>query len=212
MAVTYPFDLLDGFPGWSTEFEPLMRQEHSRTAGGVTYVKDFGSPLWRASYVSRSLTPNDLDAWRARLDLMEGGLQQFRGRQLSRCYPIRYPRGSWPTSNGFNGVNAKINTINGNRKVVTVGGLGGGLVLLPGDLLKIRDNLHRVVAGGAATGAGVLSGLEVRPHLWPDTVVNDPVSLDHPYCLMTIVSGSIRSSADAATGRGVISFDAIESR
>ncbi len=63
MAITYPLDLLQAFPGWSTVFDLMWRQEQSRQTNGVTRVKDFGSPLWRATFQSRSMRPNELDEW-----------------------------------------------------------------------------------------------------------------------------------------------------
>jgi hypothetical protein len=101
MAITYPLDILADFPGWSTDFSLQYRQEQSRTAGGTTYVKDLGNALWRATYASRIMRPNELDKWRAILDGLENGLQRFKGYALSRCYPIAYPNGSWPMSGWF---------------------------------------------------------------------------------------------------------------
>lgn len=71
MAITFPYDILTDFPGWSTEFDLLWRQEQSRSAGGKTYVKDLGTPLWEAKYQSISLSPNELDYWRARFKLLD---------------------------------------------------------------------------------------------------------------------------------------------
>ena len=87
-------DLLASFPGWATQFELLWRQEISRASGGRTYVKDLGDPLWTATYQSRSLSINELDYWRARIDAMENGAQTFYGRSLSRCRPIKHPGSS----------------------------------------------------------------------------------------------------------------------
>jgi hypothetical protein len=81
MALVYPLDILADFPGWTTEFDLVWRQEVSRTAGGRTIVKDLGSPLWRAAFASRPLRPNQLEEWRARLDALENG---HSGATLSR--------------------------------------------------------------------------------------------------------------------------------
>ncbi|PWJ75293.1 hypothetical protein C7441_12176 [Pseudaminobacter salicylatoxidans] len=209
MTISYPFDLLAGFPGWSTEFDLLWRQEQSRQANGVTRVKDFGSPLWRGTFQSRSMRPNELDEWRARLDAMENGLQQFRARSLSRCYPMAYPNGT-----GMGTVSAAaINTINANRKSITVKGLPAGFQWRVGDMLQIGTrNLHRIQEAAAAGGTGVTGAFEIRPPLWPETAVNDPVTVVRPSCLMTVVPGSVSSTADLQTGRGSISFQALESR
>ena len=202
MAITYPYDILADYPGWSTDFDLAYRQETSRTAIGQTFVKDFGSPLWTASYQSRSMRPNELDAWRARLKALEGGLKQFRGRPTSRCYPIAYPNGT-----GMGNVSAvKVGTIGANRNTMTLTGLPSGYVVSVGDYLQIRTtDLHQIVNVSG-------SEIEVRPHLWPTTAVGDAVTLVKPSCLMTIVPGSINTTADLSTGRGVITFQGFESR
>jgi hypothetical protein len=108
MSLSEPFDILADFPGFTTVFQPLYRQEQSRTAGGKTYVKDLGDPLWTLTAQSRQMKPNELDYWRARLNAMENGLAMFRGYSMSRTYPIKYPRGSWPTGLAFDGVSASL--------------------------------------------------------------------------------------------------------
>lgn len=200
--ITYPYDILADFPGWSTDFDLAYRQETSRTAIGQTFVKDFGSPLWTASYQSRSMRPNELDAWRARLKALEGGLKQFRGRPTSRCYPIAYPNGT-----GMGNVSAvTVGSIGMNRNTIGLSGLPGGYIASVGDCLQIRTNdLHQIVNVSG-------SEIEVRPHLWPTTAVGDAVTLVKPSCLMTIVPGSINTTADLSTGRGVITFQGFESR
>lgn len=202
MAITYPYDILADFPGWSTDFDLAYRQETSRTAIGQTFVKDFGSPLWTATYQSRSMRPNELDAWRARLKALEGGLKQFRGRPTSRCYPIAYPNGT-----GMGNVSAvTVGSIGANRNTLTLAGRPAGYIVSVGDYLQIgAANLHQVV-----NVAG--TEVEVRPHLWPTIATGNAVTLVRPSCLMTIVPGSISTTADASTGRGVITFQGFESR
>ncbi|SOC38975.1 hypothetical protein SAMN05892877_105357 [Rhizobium subbaraonis] len=213
MPISFPFDLLAEFPGWSTEFELLRREEQSRTAGGVSVVKDLGEPLWQAAYATTTLSPNDLDYWRARLDVLDGGQQQFRAYPLSRCFPIAYPNGSWPAGTDFDGDNATLTARWASNKEMTVSGLPPFFIVSAGDFLRIGGrNLHRAVNRRVADGSGVLGGIEVRPHFWPETAVGDAVSVRKPYCLMTVVSGSISTTADLATGRGSISFRAIEAR
>lgn len=213
MPLSFPFDLLANFPGWSTEFELLRREELSRTAGGVTIGKDFGEPLWQATYLSKTLSPNDLDYWRARLDVLDGGQQQFFAYPLSRCFPIAYPKGSWPTGSAFTGDTATISARWNSGKELTVSNLPPGYIVSRGDFLRIGSrNLHRVVNREVANEFGVAAGVEVRPHFWPETAVGDAVSVRKPFCLMTIVQGSISTAADLATGRGSVSFRAIEAR
>nr|WP_234889336.1 hypothetical protein [Agrobacterium vitis] len=196
------------FPGWTTKFEPLFRQEQSRTAGGVTYTKDLGSPLWSAAYQTKQLKPNELDAWRARIEVLEGGLQYFRGYSLSRSRPIAYPTGKPVPDNGV-----VLSAIGGDNKSVTISGLGAGYVVSVGDMIEIAGSgLYRVVEGAVANGSGAAGAFEVRPHLWPGTAAGSAVTLLRPSCTMMIVPGSISSEADASTGRGSVSFQGIEVR
>ncbi|MBZ9922145.1 hypothetical protein LB579_31160 [Mesorhizobium sp. BR1-1-7] len=206
MTISYPYSLLDSFPGWTTEFDLFYRQEQSRTSDGVTYVKDFGSPLWQATWQSRSMSPNELDKWRAILKSLEGGLKQFIAYPMSRCYPIAYPNGAdMGTVSG-----AAVNSFNSDNNALSIKGLPAGYKVSVGDYVQVGTyNLHQALEAG--TGA-VTAQLAIRPHLWPVSAVNDAVVVVKPSCLMTLVPGSISSTADLTTGRGIISFQGIESR
>ncbi|RJG46497.1 hypothetical protein [Mesorhizobium sp. DCY119] len=209
MAITYPYNFLDIFPGWSVEFDVLYRQEQSRTAGGRTIVKDLGSPLWTATFQSRSMRPNELDEWRARMKALEGGTQELRAWPTSRCYPIAYPNGvGMGTVSG-----AQVNSIAANRKTISLKGLPVGYTVRIGDYIQIgTSNLHQVLEAATANGSGVTGTFEVRPHLWPLSAVNDAVTVVKPSCLMTQVPGSLSTTAELQTGRGTITFQAVESR
>lgn len=212
--ITYPLPLsfLEAFPGWTPEFDLLYRQEQSRTANGRTVVKDLGSPLWRMTAESKSLRPNELDAWRARLESLENGLKTFRAFSKSRCFPIAYPNGSWPTGSAFTG-QGKVYSINTNRKAIMVSDFPAGFRLSVGDMIQIGPaNLHRVMEAVTVDGAGRSPEFEIRPHLWPASAVNDAVLVARPSCVMAIVPGSVSSQADKETGRGVVSFQAVEAR
>lgn len=193
-------DILSDFPGWSVQFDLQHRQEFSRTAGGVTIAKDMGSPLWRATYQSRVLLPNELDQWRARLSALDGSVQRFWGRPMSRCYPIAYPNGQ-----GLGDVSAvTVANVGSDNKSVVLAGQPAGYKSSVGDYIQIISKLYQVV--------NTSTGIEVRPHLAPGTVFGNAVVLVKPSVPMIILPGSLSSTADAATGRGSISFQAIESR
>lgn len=208
MPVSYPFDFLDGFPGWSPRFEIYRRQETSRSASGRTTVKDIGDPLWLATYQSVELSINDLDRWRARLDALEEGMQTFNGRPLSRCYPIAYPNGTGVPTSGV-----AVSFVATDNKRCTISGLPAGYVFKTGDMIRIPDSgLYRLVEDRTATGDGVAALVEVRPHFWPGIAAGSGVELIRPWCPMAIVPGSISTEAAPATGRGTISFQAMEAR
>lgn len=213
MTISFPRDILASFPGWSTDFDLSYRQEQSRTAGGRTIVKDLGTPLWYATYQSRAMRANELDRWKAILNSLDGGVQTFKGYPLSRVYPIAYPSGSWPTGEAFDGNTAALNTIGSNNKSITVKALPAGFQLRVGDYVRIGTaKLYQVMEDALVSGEGITPTFEVRPHLAPGTAVDDAVSVYRPYCLMTIVPGSISGASDPRTGRGAISFQAMEAR
>ena len=210
MSITYPINLLPGFPGWTTGFSLRWRQEQSTLASGRVLVKDMGSPLWTLRAASKVLSPNNLDAWRAKLNALENGLQTFLGYPMTRCYPIAYPNGSWPTGGAFTGT-AIVAAINANRKAISVQALPAGFVLSVGDYVSIAGDLHQVMEAATANGSGVTGQFEIRPHLWPAAVVGAAVSVARPACLMAIVPGSVSSDAQL-NGWGSLSFAAIEAR
>lgn len=211
MSLTAPFDIITGFPGWTTFFDLAYRQEQSRTAGGKTYVKDMGSPLWHLVAQSKLLSPNVLDVWRAKLKQFENGLFTFYGYPLSRTYPILYPRGTWPTGGSFSGTSAAISSINANRKAIAVSSLPAGFVLSVGDYVQIgTTDLHQVLETATASGGGVTPQFEVRPFIWTG-VSSGAVSVFKPHCLMAVDPGSI-STDSSISGWGSVSFSATEAR
>jgi hypothetical protein len=209
--ITYPINLLQTFPGWTTGFSLRWRQEQSTLASGRVLVKDMGSPLWTLRAASKPLSPNNLDTWRATLASLENGLQTFWGYPTSRCYPIAYPRGSWPTGATFNGT-CVLASINANQKAITLQALPAGFKLSIGDYLSIAGNLHQVMEAAVANGAGVTPEFEIRPHIWPGVTAPNPQTyVKQPACQMAIVPGSVVSDAQT-TGWGSISFSAMEAR
>lgn len=214
MAITYPLPLAfwDEFPGWSTESDLLWRQEQSRTANGRTSVKDLGSPLWQMTAQSKSLKPNELDYWRARMTSLENGMKTFRGFPKSRCFPIAYPNGSWPTGVAFDGT-AQVATIASNRKAISQSGLPAAYKVSVGDYIQIGErDLHTVMEPMVAGSTGATEQFEIRPHLWPGVTAPVDAIVKQPSCIMAIVPGSLTTTAEKETGRGSISFQAIEAR
>lgn len=214
MAITYPVNLLPGFPGWTTGFSLRWRQEQSTQASGRVLVKDMGAPLWTLRAASKVLSPNTLDLWRAKLTALENGLQTFWGYPMTRCYPQAYPNGSWPTGAAFTGLTANLASINANRKAVTLSALPAGFALSIGDYVSItvgaRRDLHQVMETAAAA-SGTTTEFEIRPHLWPDVTITRAVAVKQPACLMTIVPGSVGADAQL-NGWGAVSFQAMEAR
>lgn len=208
MVLTYPLDILAGFPGWVTDFDLHYRQEFSRTAGGVTIAKDMGTPLWKGSFQTTILPVNELDIWRARLKALDGSLGLFWGRPMSRCYPIAYPNGT-----GIGDVSAvTIDSIGSDNKSISLQKLPVWHSISVGDYLQISTKLYQVLENAVADSTGKTTRFEVRPHLAPGTTVGNAVVLVRPSVPMIIVPATLSTTADAGTGRGTITFQAIESR
>lgn len=189
---------MENFPGWTSSFELLHRQETSRTANGVTLVKDFGRPIWRASWVSRSLKPNELDFWRARIDALGYGLETFQASPSSRCFPQAHPNGRGLAAGAIT-----VATIGSDNSSLTLEGPGAvGLTLTQGDVLSAGGKLYRVTGRTAGT-------IRVRPYFWPGLAVGAVVTVRSPSVAMRIDPGSV-SSSSGLNGRGVISFSATE--
>ncbi len=216
MALSYPLDILGDWPGWTPKFKLMWRHEQSRQTNGVTRTKDFGEPLWTLKATSRDLSRRELDHWRARLDALGDGINTFKGYPLSRCWPVAYPRGAWPTGVAFNGLTATVHTIGGDNKSLRVDLLPAGYVVSVGDMLSItystsKHGLLRVMETVTADGSGVTPAFEVQPHLPIGVAIDDLVMVKRPYCLMTIVPGSVDDDS-GDSGRGKISFEAVEYR
>jgi hypothetical protein len=155
------------------------------------------------------MSANALDAWRARLDLLENGAQSFVASPMSRRYPIAYPNGSWAAP--FAGV-CQVAAIS-NGRLVSLKGLLPSFQISVGDFIRIgAADLHRIAEPTVAAANGITPLFEVRPHLWSAALVNVQVSLLKPYCLMTLVPGTLATTADKSTGRGSITFQGIEAR
>lgn len=199
MVGILPLDVLEGFPGWYSEFDLFHRQEISRTAGGKTLVKNLGRPVWKAAFATRSLKPNELDAWKARFRLLDGSLQVFQGRPLSRCFPIAYPNGK-----GLGNVSGvKIAAMLPDNRTVRFSGLPVGYKASVGDYIQIAAKLYQL--------AGLSGdGFELYPHLVPGTAIGNVVTLVRPFVPMIILPGTYSAQTDPATGSGTISFQAIE--
>lgn len=201
MALVEPLDLLTGFPGWSTDFALLARQEQSRHASGRTRVKDFGTPIWRASWQSKTLSANALDEWRARIEQAMISQMTFKAWQSSRCRPIKHPGASVLPA-------GTLHTIGTDDKTIRVAGLVS-IALSIGDMLRVGSGLYRVREAVTGNPTPLFT---VTPHMWAGTATGQAVIIDKPWCLMTVDPASLSAAADPRTGRGSISFSATETR
>lgn len=213
MAIQEPYDILANWPGWQTSFDPLETGDLSRQKNGVTRTRLGPMPIWRMSVVSRSLRPNQHDALKSIVQRLVGQQTMILGYSLTRCFPIAYPHGSWPTGSAFTGRTARVQSIDGNNHALRLDQLPPDFQLSEGDMLQIgQNNLHRVVEAAKAGALGQTPLFEVYPPFWPGTATGQVVSVRKPACPMRIVVGSVSAPMDVSTGRGTVSFEAMEAR
>lgn len=190
---------MDNFPGWTTRFELMYRQEQSRHASGRVRVKDFGTPIWRASYLSRPLRPNQVDEWRARLAALENGLLTFAAWPMSRCWPIAHP-------NGVGAVNGEVGTVGSDNKSLSILWTGGTTMLSIGDYITINgQRLHQI------TGVDAGPVYQVAPYFSVGILAGQTVDVSRPSVQMALVPGSV-STQTGLNGRASVSFEAMEAR
>lgn len=215
MSITYPIDLLSDFPGWAT-LTLDHGDELSGQAGGQVRVKNARAPLWRMKAETKRLKPSVFRLWKARMESLENGGKTFLGYDMSACYPILYPNGSWPTGGSFLGTTAAIHTVSSTRSI-RVKQLPAGYVVSVGDFIAVNDGnspvgsygLHMAVEAATADGSGITPAFEIRPPLRQWTAADDPVSVKRPSCLMMLVPGSL-STPVGLDGRGTVSFEALQ--
>lgn len=189
-------------------FEPVERQEFSRSADGVTRGKDLGEALWRLSFVTRSMLSSDALAYEARLRSLRGVIGRFFAGDPRRCYPRAHRTGA------FNDTGT-IHTLGGDNKSLRIDSLDPGLALSVGDYLAFPYGatpsyaLHQVVEPAVADGSGLTPLFEVYPHIRPGVAVSAAVTLKLPQALFALEPGSVRRN-HAGGPRWTVGFSAMQ--
>lgn len=209
MAITYPLDFIDSFPGNAT-LDLVFRQESAATRGGDQLSADIGPALWELMVQSRELLPTQMQRWKAILDLLENGAKTFYGWDKTVCYPIAHPGGwgvmTWP--GGIAGQVLASSVPSGN--LLNLKSVPTNLVLTVGDRLAVaysttKRALHRIV--DIPDNSGATRQVEVRPTPRAGIANNDVVYLHRPAAIMAVIPGSVQTPTPL-NGRGTISFSA----
>jgi hypothetical protein len=191
MSLSFPrTDILTGleFPASTPRIKPLWRQEMSRTAGGVTLIKNLGPLLWQASYLTAPMLRDRAGEVEADLLTLENGGQLFEGYDPARPFPAS------DKVSPLTGVT--IYSIRADRLALRLTGLPAAFVLTKGDWLSIDDgtNLHllRAVETVTTAGTGLSPWFEVRPGLRPAILVGNPVTLRYAPARFMVDPGSVQ--------------------
>lgn len=193
MTVVFPrTDILSGlhFQTQTPRIRPLLRQETSRTAGGVTIVKNIGPLLWQVSYLTVPMERDHAGEVEADLLTLENGGQLFEGYDPARPFPAS------DRVSALTGVT--VHSIRADRLALRLTGLPAAFVTTKGDWLSIDDgtNLHllRAVETTTAAGTGLSAWFEVRPGLRPSIAVGQPVKLRYASARFMVDPGSVERS------------------
>ncbi len=182
-------DLFDLCTIADATFWPLYRQELSRSAGGRTQAKDFGTPLWRASFTTAPARVADAAAIEAGLISLNGSVGSFLAHDVRRPYPQAHATGAFTDTARLGGFFAS------DAFLVTLSGMAEGFTLKPGDYFGFQygpngnRSLHMVMEGDAFDFLGVAT-VRVFPAIPPGAALNDAVTFKRPACEMILDPGA----------------------
>lgn len=174
MTVTFPRTDFLSFAEVSPDTPPftlLLRQEASRTAGGVTLVKDLGPALWALSILTTVERRRDAHPFLAWLHSLQGGVGTFLMNDETRRYPRLDPTGS---------LSASVLVNASSLGQISLKGLPEGYTLSPGDMLSFQYGvggvgwaLHEVSEAAVANSSGVTPTFAVQPPIRAGSAVAD---------------------------------------
>lgn len=190
MTLTFPrTDILAGlqFQASTPRIKPMWRQEASRTAGGVTLVKNLGPLLWQATYLTEPMMRDAAGEVEADLLSLENGAQLFEGYDPARPFPAS--DSTSPLAN------VKVNARATDRLRVGLNGLPPFFKVSRGDWVSVDDGqnllLVRVVEESVAASSGICPMFEVRPALRPTVEIGMPVKLRYAPARFMVDPGSV---------------------
>lgn len=205
MSLIFPRDMTTPNVWEQLDLTLQRRQEISRTAGGMTTMKDLGPALWRASCQSIPLPRRKAMALRADLETLGGGVRTF--------YLVPYPEFQPAARNGEALDGVTVESIGENFDTIALVGLPAGFVMTESDYLSISTStgteFHQLARGGTADGTGVTPEMEVTHHIRPSVSVSDAVRLVEPRLEMHLAPGSLEFRQVGAQ-RATVGFESMQ--
>lgn len=175
-------------------FDPIRPANISRMEGRLTERSFFGTPFWRANYISTHLSYDDfgrVDAFRMQMD--GGGV--FQAYDPLRPRPIAQDtKGGRPLSGtraGGGSFDGTATVTSRTATTLSVSGLPAAFRFRAGDYVEVRKSslmvsLHRIVQDVTATSGGTVT-LQVRHQI--DTAnftLPLTANFERPSCLMQV--------------------------
>lgn len=205
--LTYPVPVA-GFWGGLKIASADMRltggMQYVATGGGEVIGAALGSRLWEGeAVVAAAHDPGETEAILAAL---QAPGRSFLATAHKRPLPLLDPAGLVMAAAPV------IASLPAGGRSLTLSGLPAGYALSPGDYLSftrdtpVRHEMHQIVTGATASGAGVTAEFEVVPGIRPGVVVGAAVVLIRAVFRATIIPGSVKFSPYALGPRQGPSF------
>jgi hypothetical protein len=169
---------------------PRRFEELSGLGTSEFLTSDVGAPVWYSDIALAPMQMADFRTLRSRIMLLNGSANMFLFASPESMYPASDPFGVAVAAS-----TVLVHTVGGDNKTLRLKGLPATYVITEGDFLSItynggRQALH--VANETVTAvAGVTPTFEVRPHLRPGMLADDPVQLDPPEAKVKILPDTL---------------------
>lgn len=195
MALAFPLsrvDLADHLLVETVTWNLGEDQELSSLGTGETLAADIGPRLWTAECSTIAADIDTIEGLRARFNALDGAIQSFYLYDPRRPNPATDPTGTLLAA-----AEVTIQSIEANRKELTLEGLPADFVLPQGTLLSVtagapsRTALLQLVSTVAADEEGIAGPVELRPHLRPWIAASQPVTLLKPVAKVKLLPRSL---------------------
>jgi len=205
----------------SEYFEPEWVDFQSPTADGRVGGVAVGPPLWRGRWsLSRKMSLEASEQWRAFVSRIRGAQLPFFARDLARPWPLKYPNGFGGMTRAGGGAfdgTATSWSVNVTRDTATPTGLPAALALSVGDYAmwrwttsgEPRRALARVIDAATANGSGVVA-LRIEPPLPAFVPSGAVMDFAEPCCVMKRVTAEGRLGSKDRTLKVDGEFQAIQ--
>lgn len=211
MAVSFPIpvaEFIGTFRVHALTMEPGSAVNVAQTGGGELLPSKVGTRLWAGAVTMTSRRHDDSAALEAMISLLEEPGASFYMSDVRRPGPTYDPNGLV-----LGAATPTIATLASNNRELGIQGLPVSYVLSRGDMIAfdylsspIRHALHRVFTGGIADSSGIISNIEVTPHIRPGAAVGAAITLHKAACKTIIVPGSVTPPQRLLSGSTAISF------
>lgn len=166
--------------------------ELSGLGSGEPLSAQLAPPRWVGDVKLTSMTHAKAAQVQALIESLDGAANEFFLYSPQSPYPQSDPEGLILGSS-----TVTIHSLGANNKSLRLTGLPAGYTLTLGDMFSfsygsnpVRQALHRIVETDFASGAGLTSMFEVRPHFRPGVATAIEVALKKPVAKVIIVPGT----------------------